>query len=120
MDTGHIKSFVTETEIEERRKRRQEEWEKVRNSDEPESCPDETDQWDGKTLYQRLQEVKEAKDLEFEEQFKFKNMIYKGLDDDEAKFLSNVSQQRAEVDRQRRETEKKFLEECRVSLKCSI
>ena len=37
MDTGHIKSFVTETEIEERRKRRQEEWEKVRNSDEPES-----------------------------------------------------------------------------------
>lgn len=43
-------------------------------------------------------------------------MIYKGLDEDEAKFLSQVSQQQTDVERQRRASEKKFLEECRISL----
>jgi hypothetical protein len=79
-------------------------------------CPDNSAQWDGKTLYQRLQEAKEAKDLEFEEQFKFKNMIYKGLDEDEAKFLSQISQQKAEIERQRRRAEETLLKECRASM----
>jgi hypothetical protein len=70
MESNQLKSFVTETEIEDVRKKRQEEWEKVRQPHEPEICPDNSAQWDGKTLYQRLQEAKEAKDLEFEEQFK--------------------------------------------------
>lgn len=35
---------------------------------------------DGRSLYHRLKEQKDAKDMEFEESRKFKNMI-RGLDD---------------------------------------
>lgn len=34
--TQGLKAFVTETEIEEKKKKRQEEWEKVRKADDPE------------------------------------------------------------------------------------
>ena len=37
MESGQLKSFVSETEIEDGRKRRQEEWEKVRKPNQPES-----------------------------------------------------------------------------------
>jgi F0F1-type ATP synthase membrane subunit b/b' len=42
-------------------------------------------------------------------------MIYKGLDEDEAKFLSQISQQKAEIERQRRRAEETLLKECRIS-----
>uniref|UniRef100_A0A8D2IZA4 FAM192A/Fyv6 N-terminal domain-containing protein n=1 Tax=Varanus komodoensis TaxID=61221 RepID=A0A8D2IZA4_VARKO len=64
------KRFVSEVEIEERRKRRQEEWEKVRKPDDPKECPEEV--YDPRSLYERLQEQKDKKQQEFEEQFKFK------------------------------------------------
>uniref|UniRef100_A0A669QR35 FAM192A/Fyv6 N-terminal domain-containing protein n=1 Tax=Phasianus colchicus TaxID=9054 RepID=A0A669QR35_PHACC len=63
------KRFVSEAELEERRKRRQEEWEKVRKPEDPEECPEEA--YDPRSLYERLQEQREKKQQEFEEQFKF-------------------------------------------------
>ncbi|OXB76063.1 UNVERIFIED_CONTAM: hypothetical protein H355_000162 [Colinus virginianus] len=63
------KRFVSEAELEERRKRRQEEWEKVRKPEDPEECPEEA--YDPRSLYERLQEQRERKQQEFEEQFKF-------------------------------------------------
>jgi FAM192A/Fyv6, N-terminal domain len=45
--------------------------------------------FDGRSLYDRLKEQRDAKDLEFEESRKFKNMI-RGLDDDEVDHLSEV------------------------------
>ncbi|KQK73998.1 hypothetical protein AAES_160326 [Amazona aestiva] len=63
------KRFVSESELEERRKRRQEEWEKVRKPGDPEECPEEA--YDPRSLYERLQEQREKKQQEFEEQFKF-------------------------------------------------
>eukprot|EP00079_Xenopus_tropicalis_P023614 XP_012816063.1 PREDICTED: protein FAM192A isoform X1 [Xenopus tropicalis] len=63
------KRFVTESELEERRKKRQEEWEKVRKPEDPEECPEEV--YDPRSLYERLQEQKEKKQQEYEEQFKF-------------------------------------------------
>uniref|UniRef100_A0A452GXF5 FAM192A/Fyv6 N-terminal domain-containing protein n=1 Tax=Gopherus agassizii TaxID=38772 RepID=A0A452GXF5_9SAUR len=63
------KRFVSESELDERRKRRQEEWEKVRKPEDPEECPEEV--YDPRSLYERLQEQKDKKQQEFEEQFKF-------------------------------------------------
>ncbi|XP_062997441.1 PSME3-interacting protein isoform X1 [Elgaria multicarinata webbii] len=107
------KRFVSEAEIEERRKRRQEEWEKVRKPDEPEECPEEV--YDPRSLYERLQEQKDKKQQEFEEQFKFKNMV-RGLDEDESKFLDEVSRQQVLIEKQRREEDLKELNEYRISL----
>lgn len=101
-----MNQFESESTIEERRKQRQEEWEKVRTADQPE-CESNNDAmairlifnssnqkklifqllllvapeepYDGRSLYDRLKEQRDAKDLEFEEARKFKNMI-RGLD----------------------------------------
>ncbi|XP_065834762.1 PSME3-interacting protein-like [Oscarella lobularis] len=112
---SELKSFESQDDIDDRRRRRQEEWEKARRPDEPEKCPEEIP-WDGKTLYQRLQEQKEEKQLEWEEQFKFKNMIYKGLDEDEAKFLNVLSENQAKQEHFQRREEKKYLEAYREAL----
>ncbi|EDL87336.1 similar to RIKEN cDNA 2310065K24 [Rattus norvegicus] len=104
-DDGNLvikKRFVSEAELDERRKRRQEEWEKVRKPEDPEECPEEA--YDPRSLYERLQEQKDRKQQEYEEQFKFKNMV-RGLDEDETNFLDEVSRQQELIEKQRREEE---------------
>ncbi|KAM9510344.1 PSME3-interacting protein-like [Guaruba guarouba] len=105
------KRFVSESELEERRKRRQEEWEKVRKPDDPEVCPEEA--YNPHSLYEVLQEQREKKQ-EFDEQFKFKNMV-RGLDEDETHFLDEVSQQQELLENEQREEELKELNEYRIS-----
>ncbi|CAH0381809.1 unnamed protein product [Bemisia tabaci] len=96
--------FISENEIAERKKQRQEEWEKVRTADQPIEAPEE--EYDHRSLFDRLQEQKQKKDYEYEEAHKLKNMI-KGLDDDEVEFLDLVDRQKIEEER------KKLLEEAR-------
>lgn len=115
-DDGNLvikKRFVSEAELDERRKRRQEEWEKVRKPEDPEECPEEV--YDPRSLYERLQEQKDRKQQEYEEQFKFKNMV-RGLDEDETNFLDEVSRQQELIEKQRREEELKELKEYRSNL----
>ncbi|KAL7878737.1 hypothetical protein AOLI_G00097110 [Acnodon oligacanthus] len=107
------RKFVSESELEERRKRRQEEWEKVRKPDDPEEVPEE--EYDPRSLYERLQEQKEKKQEEYEEQFKFKNMV-KGLDEDDTNFLDEVSRQQSLVEKQRRDEELQEIQEYRISI----
>lgn len=107
------RKFVSESELDERRKKRQEEWEKVRKPDDPEEAPEE--EYDPRCLYDRLQEQKEKKQQEFEEQFKFRNMV-RGLDEDETSFLDEVSRQQVLVEKQRRDEEKQELLEYRSAL----
>ncbi|XP_070574679.1 PSME3-interacting protein-like [Ptychodera flava] len=109
-----FKSFVSETEVEEKRKKRQEEWEKVRTADQPEECPEE--EYDPRSLYEQLQEQKDKKQEEYDEKFKFKNMIYKGLDDDESKFLDHVSQQQMQIEKRRLSEEEAILQEYKESV----
>ncbi|KAG8563205.1 hypothetical protein GDO81_015976 [Engystomops pustulosus] len=104
------KRFVTESELEEKRKKRQEEWEKVRKPEDPEECPEEV--YDPRSLYEKLQEQKEKKQQEYEEQFKFKNMV-RGLDEDESNFLDEVSRKQELLEKQRRDEERKELNEFR-------
>ncbi|CAL8360291.1 unnamed protein product [Lota lota] len=100
------RKFVSEAELDEQRKKRQEEWEQVRKPDDPKEAPEED--YDHRCLFERLQEQKDKKQEEFEEQFKFKNMV-KGLDEDESHFLDEVSRQQSLVEKQRRDEEKKEL-----------
>ncbi|XP_067853884.1 PSME3-interacting protein [Heptranchias perlo] len=102
--------FVTEAELDERRKQRQEEWEKVRKPDDPEECPEEV--YDPRSLYERLQEQKDKKQSDYEEQFKFKNMV-RGLDEEETNYLDEVSRQQVLLEKQRRDEDAKELKECR-------
>ncbi|XP_012409296.1 PSME3-interacting protein [Sarcophilus harrisii] len=115
-DDGNLvikKRFVSEAELDERRKKRQEEWEKVRKPEDPEECPEEV--YDPRSLYERLQEQKDKKQQEYEEQFKFKNMV-RGLNEDETNFLDEVSRQQELIEKQRREEELKELKEYRSTL----
>ncbi|XP_076589786.1 PSME3-interacting protein [Chaetodon auriga] len=107
------RKFVSEAELDERRKKRQEEWEKVRKPDDPEEAPEE--EYDPRSLYERLQEQKDKKQEEYEEQFKFRNMV-RGLDEDETSFLDEVSRQQCLVEKQRRDEEKQELLEYRSAL----
>ncbi|XP_018322008.1 protein FAM192A isoform X2 [Agrilus planipennis] len=60
--------FITETEIEAAKKKRQEDWERVRKADDPLEAPEPT--YDSRSLYERLQEQKQKRDLEYEEAHK--------------------------------------------------
>ncbi|XP_041795770.1 PSME3-interacting protein isoform X1 [Chelmon rostratus] len=107
------RKFVSEAELDEKRKKRQEEWEKVRKPDDPEEAPEE--EYDPRSLFERLQEQKDKKQEEYEEQFKFRNMV-RGLDEDETSFLDEVSRQQCLVEKQRRDEEKQELLEYRSAL----
>ncbi|KAL5287596.1 FAM192A family protein [Megaselia abdita] len=110
MSTG----FVTETEAAELRKKRQEEWEKVRRPEDPEERPEEP--FDGRSLYDRLKENKDKKEMELAESQKLKNLI-RGLDDDEVQFLDLVDQKRQDAERQQHKDEEKELKEYRERVK---
>lgn len=47
--------FVSEKTLEEKKKARQDEWDKVRKPEDPEEAPEEAPIWDGRSLYDQLQ-----------------------------------------------------------------
>ncbi|CAB3408137.1 unnamed protein product [Caenorhabditis bovis] len=100
--------FVSSKEIEEERKIRQDEWEKVRKPDdslvapEPEIC--------NQTLFEQLRNNREAKQAELEEAKKFKNMI-RGIDEDESEFLAQIDNQKSEADKLKKLEEQEMLKE---------
>ncbi|XP_016994526.1 PSME3-interacting protein [Drosophila takahashii] len=102
--------FVTEAEAAEQRQRRQEEWERVRQPDDPEERPEEP--YDGRSLYERLKQNKDKKDMEYEEAHKLKNLI-RGLDDDEVQFLELVDAHKMNAERQQMRDEELELKDFR-------
>lgn len=64
--------------------------------------------FDGRSLYDRLKEQRDAKDLEFEESRKFKNMI-RGLDESDADHLNEIQEDSAKRVRKQIEEEKNEL-----------
>ena len=65
--------FVTEQEINEKKKVRQEEWDRVRKPDDPEIAPEEP--YDPRSLFEQLEEHKVKKQEEWDESHKLKNQI---------------------------------------------
>ncbi|KAK8742485.1 hypothetical protein OTU49_001909 [Cherax quadricarinatus] len=80
--------FISEKEAAERRRIRQENWEKNRAENDPEEAPEEPPP-DPRSLFERLQEQRQKKQEEYDEAHKFKNMV-RGLEDDEVDFLELV------------------------------
>lgn len=110
---AEFRSFVSEAELEERRQKRQEEWEKVRKPEDPVDAPEE--EYDPRSLFERLQEQKDKKQAEFEETHRLRNMI-RGLDDDEVEFLDLVDRTKEEIETQRWKEEFKEIKEFRKAV----
>lgn len=62
-----------------------------------------------------MKEQKDAKDLEFEESRKFKNMI-RGLDDDEVDFVSEIENKKLSEERKLKEEEYKEIQDYRAKV----
>ncbi|XP_076163327.1 PSME3-interacting protein isoform X1 [Ptiloglossa arizonensis] len=105
--------FISEAEIAEQRRIRQQEWERVRTADQPLEAPEET--YDPRSLYERLQEQKTKRDAEYEEAHKLKNMI-KGLDDDEVEFLDLVDRTKLEEERKKNLEEEKEMRDFKAAV----
>ncbi|XP_015433857.1 PREDICTED: protein FAM192A [Dufourea novaeangliae] len=105
--------FISEAEITEQRRLRQQEWERVRTADQPLEAPEEP--YDSRSLYERLQEQKTKRDTEYEEAHKLKNMI-KGLDDDEVEFLDLVDRTKLEEERKKNLEEEKEMRDFKAAV----
>ena len=105
--------FISEAEITEQRRIRQQEWERVRTADQPLEAPEEP--YDTRSLYERLQEQKNKRDAEYEEAHKLKNMI-KGLDDDEVEFLDLVDRTKLEEERKKNLEEEKEMRDFKAAV----
>lgn len=71
--------------------------------------------YDGRSLFERLKEQRDAKDLEFEESRKFKNMI-RGLDEDEVDHLAEIDDRKLQAERKQKEEELKELQDYRAKV----
>uniref|UniRef100_A0A1I7XQ95 mRNA (guanine-N(7))-methyltransferase n=1 Tax=Heterorhabditis bacteriophora TaxID=37862 RepID=A0A1I7XQ95_HETBA len=100
--------FVSASDLEDERKRRQEEWEKVRKPEDPITAPEP--EVCNKTLYEQLRDNKEAKQAEIDEAKKFKNLI-RGIDEDESDFLARVDQMKSVELKKKRKEENELLKE---------
>ncbi|XP_043286491.1 PSME3-interacting protein isoform X2 [Venturia canescens] len=105
--------FISEAEIAEQRRIRQEEWDRVRTADQPQEAPEE--KYDPRSLFDRLQEQKNKRDMEYEEAHKLKNMI-KGLDDDEVEFLDLVDRTKLEEERKKNMEEEKEMRDFKAAV----
>lgn len=107
------RSFVSESAIEEQKKKRQEEWERTRKPDDPLEAPEEV--YDPRSLYERLQEQKMKKEADFEEKNKLQNLIPK-LDDEEVQYLQAVDKMKEDEKNLQLAEEKKALLEYQVAI----
>merc|ERR1739848_725747 len=69
--------------------------------------------YDHRSLFERLEENKRAKDAEYAQQHDIKNVV-RGIDDDEAAFLDKVDEIKSEAEIQRIKEERKELQEYKV------
>merc|ERR1711988_1004803 len=97
----------------EARKKRQEEWNKVRKPDDPEEAPEE--KHDPRSLYEQLQANKSKADEEYEERMRLSNQV-QGLDEGESDFLDYVSQKKEEITKRRQQENEEMLQEVREAM----
>jgi len=104
--SGLANKFETEEEVQEKRQKRQDEWEKVRKPDDPIEAPEE----ETRSLFEQLQANKDFKERELEEEQKLRSSV-KGLEDDEVQFLNYVSNRQMQIEKDRSREEMSVIEE---------
>ncbi|CAE6455585.1 hypothetical protein ACGC1H_005788 [Rhizoctonia solani] len=109
--TGSVASrFVTQTEIDSAKERRDEQWKAAyaRLGQEPPPQPTEDPEYDGRSLYERLQANKIAKQEQWEEKNKLSNQ-FRALEEDEIHFLDGLVDEKIIKERKRKEEENEEL-----------
>ncbi|GAA5944687.1 PSME3-interacting protein [Sporobolomyces koalae] len=108
--------FVSSTELEQAAARRAEEWKQAyaRIGEEPPK-PQEDEVYDGRSLWEKLQENKSKKQEAFEEQLKFKNH-FRALDEEEISFLDSMIDENNDEEQERQRLIKQELESFRKAV----
>ncbi|CAG8619335.1 20151_t:CDS:2 [Racocetra fulgida] len=101
--------FVSSTEIEEARKKRAEEWKAAYER------LGEKEEYDPRTLYEKLQEQKMKKEEAFQEMTRFSNLIHR-LDEDEIDFLATLEHEQRGKEMEKMKKVEQELEEFRRSV----
>ncbi|CAG8663644.1 7367_t:CDS:2 [Dentiscutata erythropus] len=103
--------FVSSAEIEEARKKRAEEW-KAAYERLGEKPPEIEEEYDPRTLYEKLQEQKMKKEEAFQEMTRFSNLIHR-LDEDEIDFLATLEHEQRGKEKEKMKKVEQELEEFR-------
>ncbi|CAG8527586.1 13420_t:CDS:2 [Cetraspora pellucida] len=103
--------FVSSAEIEEARKKRAEEW-KAAYERLGEKPPVVEEEYDPRTLYEKLQEQKMKKEEAFQEMTRFSNLIHR-LDEDEIDFLATLEHEQRGKEMEKMKKVEQELEEFR-------
>ncbi|CAE6451394.1 unnamed protein product [Rhizoctonia solani] len=109
--TGSVASrFVTQSEIDSAKERRDEQWKAAyaRLGQEPPPRPTEDPEYDGRSLYERLQANKTAKQEQWEEKNKLSNQ-FRALEEDEIHFLDSLIDEKVVKERKRKDEENEEL-----------
>ncbi|OAV96013.1 hypothetical protein PTTG_02310 [Puccinia triticina 1-1 BBBD Race 1] len=85
--------FVSSSDLETARLKREEEWKATYERLGQEAPPMPKEEYDGRSLYEKLKETKDKKQEAFEEKLKFKNQ-FRALDDEEVAFLDDAAEEK--------------------------
>ncbi|SGY79476.1 BQ5605_C008g05142 [Microbotryum silenes-dioicae] len=98
LSTSVASRFVSEKQLTEAQEKRQAEWKEAyarMGQEPPPTNPIEGEPYDGRSLYEKLQEHKNKKQEAFDEALKFKNQ-FRALDEDEINFLDSMTDENNE------------------------
>lgn len=113
--------FVSSTELSEAQKKREqslkEAYARIGQSPPPSSssggAEGAKEEYDPRSLFERLQAQKNSKQEKFDETWKLSNQ-FRGIDEGESDFLAEVERERREGERRKRDEERKELEAFRL------
>jgi hypothetical protein len=116
--------FVSSTELSEAQKKREqslkEAYARIGQSPPPSSSGSGSgggaaggEEYDPRSLFERLQAQKNSKQEKFDETWKLSNQ-FRGIDEGESDFLAEVERERREVERRKRDEERRELEAFRM------
>jgi len=106
--SGLSSKFETEEEVQDKRQKRQAEWEKVRKPEDPIEAPEE----ETRSLFEQLQANKTLAEQEAEEEQKLRASV-KGLEEEEVHFLNHVSNRQQQIEKDRSREEQSVIAELR-------
>ncbi|GAA5978988.1 hypothetical protein JCM11641_000116 [Rhodosporidiobolus odoratus] len=106
LSSGVASRFVSSTALEEAKKKREEEWKAAyeRIGQAPPQEVQTEAPYDGRSLWEKLQENKDKKQEAFDEQIKFKNQ-FRALDEDEISFLDSMIDEGNDEEKERKRQE---------------
>jgi len=104
--SGLASKFVTEEEVQDQRQKRQSEWEKVRQADDPAEAPEA----ETRSLFEQLSANKTVQDQEADDESKLRASV-KGLDEEEVHFLNFVSNRQLQIEKDRSNEEQSVIAE---------